>query len=380
ELCGPEDETRIVVDPARLAASGKTIEDLRAAIASATPASAPSDPHTDPVPAYADLPLIRDTARVETDASFSSCFAMNETGARTLAITVFPQVGADPLEVRLRLEAILPKLAAELQAMRLDVWSRARPLAYEILLDPEMSMQRRVEKLRRALAQLHLSTRALVQLGLPDQDPDLADLRIAPPAAHVPELEASLAAAFARENLTILDRHDHVVGFSGADLVELRKQSAALVAALATAHGLRVVEQLGGEDRPQPVVTLDRDRAAALGVTASEIATTLRVLAPGGMWVSTWFYPRGQQRVMLAVDGAFPDLLDQVRVRSTTGGLVPLSTVATVTETREPDVIFHEGQFPWIGVRVAGPIDALQNVLAKLPTPATIRRDVLEPD
>ena len=43
-------------------------------------------------------------------------------------------------------------------------------------------------------------------------------------------------------------------------------------------------------------------------------------------------------------------------------------------------MIFHEGQFPWVGVRVAGPLDALNDVLAKLPVPADIKRDVRDPD
>jgi multidrug efflux pump subunit AcrB len=84
--------------------------------------------------------------------------------------------------------------------------------------------------------------------------------------------------------------------------------------------------------------------------------------------------------VILVVEGEMPGVLDQVMLRSASGGLVPVSAVAKVTETREPPVIFREGQIPWVGVRVAGELDALQDVLERLPVPAGVRRDVREPD
>ena len=96
--------------------------------------------------------------------------------------------------------------------------------------------------------------------------------------------------------------------------------------------------------------------------------------------MSTLFSQLGQSPVMLAVSGELPGVLDQVMVRSASGGLVPLSAVVSVTEAPEPEVIFHEGQFPWVGVRIAGPLDALKDVLAKLPVPADIKREVRDPD
>jgi multidrug efflux pump subunit AcrB len=243
-----------------------------------------------------------------------------------------------------------------------------------------MSLAARIDRLERAISALHLATRVLVQFGDADRDPDLADLRIVPPPEHAKDVEDDIAPTFERLNLTVRDHRDHVVAFLGADPEALRAQAAALVAALATQKLLRVVGQLGGDDQERSVVTVDRDRAATLGVTASEIATTLRILAPGGMEVSTVFDRQKEHRVMLAVEGQLRELIDQVMVRSTTGGLVPLSAVAKVTETREPTVIFHEGQVRWIGVRVAGSLDVLQDVLATLPVPQGVRRDVREPD
>jgi multidrug efflux pump subunit AcrB len=383
DVCGPEAETRITLDPVALAGAGKTIEEVRAAIAEAavaTPSLDRNPPASDDgLAAFARLQIVRDTARVETGAAGPSCVAVAGE-RRAIALTVTPQVGADPLEVRERLEALVPQLAARLSpALKLDVWPRTRPLAFEIALDPATPLGRRLEDLQHALAELHLSTRSLVQLGLADRDPDVADVRIVPPE-HADDLEANVVVAFERHHLTVRDRRDHVVGLSGIDPAALHAQADALAAAFAHVKGLRVVEQIGRSDRPQLVLEIDRDRAALLGIDANELATTLRVLG-GGIWVTTTFTQTDQTRVVLAISGEVPALLDQVMVRSrTSGGLVPLSGVVKATETREPAVIFHEGQFPWVGVRVAGSLDALDDALAKLPVPADITREVREPD
>jgi multidrug efflux pump subunit AcrB len=386
EVCGPVTETRITIDLAALAASGKTIDDVRAAIAGAslTPAAvgaAPLDHSADPAADYHEIPIVRDTARVEVGASEPSCVALATGMARVVAVTVTPQVGTDPLEVRERLEALMPELVGALPVdVHLDTWPRTRPLAYEIMLDPNTTPARRIDKLERALTELHLSTTSVVQFGAPGREPDVADLRIVPPKDHAQDLAGDVIAVFERHNFTVRGDHDHIVGFSGPDPGLLRKQAYAFVTAIARMKDVRLVEELGVEDRPQNALKIDRDRAATLRITNSDIDTTLRVLAPRGMWVSTTFTQLGQSPVMLAVTGELPGILDQVMVRSTTGSLVPLSAVVSVTETREPDVIFHEGQFPWVGVRVAGPVDALDNVLAKLPVPADIKRQVRDPD
>jgi multidrug efflux pump subunit AcrB len=370
-VCGPEATTRITIDLRALAATGKTVDDVRVAIAATMV--------DDPGSGYRTIPIVRDTARIEP-GDLGSCVAIGRDNARVVAVTVTPQVGADPRAVRERLEAIVPKLTAALPAgLDVDVWPRTRPFAYEVLLEPGTTPAHRIDQLGRALTALHLATRSLVQLGDPDRGPDVAALWIVPPEAHAGDLDEAVAPTLARARLTVLDRRDHVVGFSGADLVELSKEQEALVAALAKTQDLHVVERLGGDERPQPVFEVDRVRAATLGVSAHDLAATLQVLAPGGTVVSTTFTPLGQHRVMLAVNGQLPDVLDQVMVRSTRGDLVPLSAVTRATESRAPTVIFHEGQFPWLGVRVAGPLDALEAVLAQLPVPASIHRELREP-
>ena len=378
EFCGPDDETRITVNLDALATSGKTIEDIRAAIV----AAAASHDRAAAPPAFEDVPLLRDTTHIAADASVSSCVARGPHDARVLAVTVTPVVGADPVAVRERLEAAVPTVVTELQAMRVVVWPRTRPLAYEIALGPSLPIEARVRKLEHALADpdLELPSQSLLQLGLPDHEPDVADLRILPPTEHPESVGAKLAAVLERQNVTLLDRTDHIVGLSGPDPAAVRQQTATLVTAIAAAKTVHVVEQIGLDQQPRQVAKIDRDRAAALGITAASIETTLAVLAPGGMRVASTFTPNGEYPVMLVVGWPLADVLARVTVRSTGGALVPLSAVVSVAEVAEADAILHEGQFPWLGVRVAGPIAALNQVLAKLPVPGDIKRDVREPE
>jgi hypothetical protein len=56
--------------------------------------------------------------------------------------------------------------------------------------------------------------------------------------------------------------------------------------------------------------------------------------------------------------------------------MVPLSAFTTIEQRPRPAEVRHEGQFPWIGIRVSGPLDELQATLAKFPVPQQLRRDV----
>ena len=370
EVCGPEPETRITVDPVALASAGKTIDDVRTAIEEAG-SSGP--------PAYDQVPIVRDTARVETGAEGPGCVAL-AGDRRAVAVTVTPQSEADPIEVRERLEAVLPRIAASLpQAMHLDVWPRTRPLAYEVLLHPAAPLARRLDDLRHVLGELHLATRSLVQLGLADRDPDVADLRIVP-ADPSDALEPSITAAFERQHASVRDRRDHVVRVYGADPNAQQEQVKAIATAVAGVTALHVVEQLGASDRPRVELKIDRDRAAVLQVDQSVVASTLRALAPDGMVLRTSYRATAAPPAVLRVQGELPAVLDQVRVRSRTGNAVPLSSIVTATRTLEAPVIFREGMRRWFGVRVAGSLDALNDILAKLPVPVGMTRELRDPD
>jgi HAE1 family hydrophobic/amphiphilic exporter-1 len=103
--------------------------------------------------------------------------------------------------------------------------------------------------------------------------------------------------------------------------------------------------QLGN---PQASVRIDRDRSASLGVTPEQIERALYD-AYGSRQVSTIYTPNNEYWVVMELLPQYQqDLraLDMLYVRNRSGTLVPLSAVATITETAGPTSINHSGQLP----------------------------------
>jgi HAE1 family hydrophobic/amphiphilic exporter-1 len=97
---------------------------------------------------------------------------------------------------------------------------------------------------------------------------------------------------------------------------------------------------------PQLNLTIDRDRAAAIGVSAEEIETTL-YSAYGARQVSTIFSPTNQYQVIMELAPEFqadPAALDLLYIRSSEDTLVPLSSLVTVTRGLGPLSVNHLGQ------------------------------------
>jgi multidrug efflux pump len=93
---------------------------------------------------------------------------------------------------------------------------------------------------------------------------------------------------------------------------------------------------------------VDRDKASRLGVATQAIDDTLYD-AFGQRQVSTIYSQVNQYHVILEVAAAYqlgPDTLNALYVRSTTGALVPLGSFVTVTRSRVPLAVTHQGQFP----------------------------------
>jgi multidrug efflux pump len=95
--------------------------------------------------------------------------------------------------------------------------------------------------------------------------------------------------------------------------------------------------------QPQALVTIDRDRAAALGVAISEIGTTLTAMVGGGS-ISKFDRESRSYDVIAQVPQAErfnPESLGSYYVRSISGSMVPLSAVVS-TETRAAPVAIEQ--------------------------------------
>ncbi len=103
---------------------------------------------------------------------------------------------------------------------------------------------------------------------------------------------------------------------------------------------------------PQVNVDIDRDKASALGVTAGQIEDAL-YYAYGSRQVSTIYAPNNQYQVILELEPKYqmdPSALSMLYIHSNTGQLVPLNTVAALTQNTGPLTVNHLGQLPAVTI------------------------------
>ena len=133
---------------------------------------------------------------------------------------------------------------------------------------------------------------------------------------------------------------------------------------------------------PQVVVDIDRDKAAALGVTAQQIENGLYD-AFGSRQSSTIYGDLAEYWVIFEVLPEFqrdPDALARLYITANTGKLVPLSAVAKFTRHVGPLTISHVGQLPAVtvsfnlapGVALGTAVEKINELQAELHMPATI--------
>jgi hydrophobic/amphiphilic exporter-1 (mainly G- bacteria), HAE1 family len=113
----------------------------------------------------------------------------------------------------------------------------------------------------------------------------------------------------------------------------------------------RVLEDVSSDlilNNPKVEVQLDRERAAALGITADQVEQAL-FTAYGTRQVSTIYGASDQYQVIAELMPQFqrdPGALSLLYVRSTSGNLIPLDAVASLKVTSGPLTISHVGQLP----------------------------------
>ncbi len=132
---------------------------------------------------------------------------------------------------------------------------------------------------------------------------------------------------------------------------------------------------------PTVRIVLDRDKAAALNLNWTEISGTLYD-AFGPQLASTIYSSTNQYRVLLEMlpqYQQYTDGLKMIYLKSDTGQLVPLSSVASLVETASAQSIPHSGQLPSVtisfalrpGVSLGQATDEIQEA-ARETLPATI--------
>ncbi|MCX5797797.1 MAG: efflux RND transporter permease subunit [Elusimicrobia bacterium] len=100
--------------------------------------------------------------------------------------------------------------------------------------------------------------------------------------------------------------------------------------------------------KPKLAIEVDRDKASLLGVTLEQVQDAF-YSAYGARQVSIIYAPTNFYYVILEVEPRFrqePLSLQKLYIRSSGGSLIPLGTVARVTETVSPLSVNHSGQIP----------------------------------
>jgi len=136
------------------------------------------------------------------------------------------------------------------------------------------------------------------------------------------------------------------------DTEELYRSAQLLEAKLREVAGLQDVTSDLQIKNPQINVVIDRDKAAALGVTAEQVENALYT-AYGARQVSTIYTPNNEYRVIMELEPQYQQdsaALSLLYIRSTGGQLIPLSAVAGLSANFGPLSVNHLGQLPAVTI------------------------------
>ena len=171
-----------------------------------------------------------------------------------------------------------------------------------------------------------------------EREEDTADL-VEKIRAELSSLPGVVARPQVRSGLVRSGGQPLQVVLGGPDYQELAEWRDRMLARMEQNPKLFAADSDYKETRPQLRVEIDRSRAADLGVSVQEVGRTLETMM-GSRRVTTYVDDGEEYDVILQAqqgDRGSPADLDNLYVRSTTsGGLVPLSNLVTLSELAEP--------------------------------------------
>jgi HAE1 family hydrophobic/amphiphilic exporter-1 len=165
-------------------------------------------------------------------------------------------------------------------------------------------------------------------------------------------LPGAIVVGFAPPSIQGLSRFGgfefQVLDQSGGDISRLAQATQAISAAGNQSPLLRppLFSTFTAND-PQLQVTIDRQRALALGLPLSEITSALQIFL-GSQYVNDFEFNNRAYRVYVQADQPFrsnPQALRELYARTQKGQMVPLEQVVTMKETTAPQVINHFNLF-----------------------------------
>ncbi len=172
------------------------------------------------------------------------------------------------------------------------------------------------------------------------------------------------------------------VSIEGADNATVNEWATKLAEQMRTKKELRNVVSDVGASANAAYVSVDRDTASRLSITAASIDDAL-YSAFGQRIVSTIFTETNQYRVILEAksdDITTPQDLGNLQLRTGSGKATPLSALATITERPAPLQVTHVAQYPATtlgfdtasGVSLGTAVDSIKQAAAEIKFPASV--------
>ena len=134
---------------------------------------------------------------------------------------------------------------------------------------------------------------------------------------------------------------------TGTNIETLAQGTQAVVAAGNQSPKLRGLFSSFTANDPQIQVTIDRQRALALGLPLGEITSAMQIFL-GSQYVNDFEFNNRAYRVYVQADQRFrsnPQALRQLYARARSGDMIPLEQVVQLSETTAPQVISHFNLF-----------------------------------
>jgi HAE1 family hydrophobic/amphiphilic exporter-1 len=179
----------------------------------------------------------------------------------------------------------------------------------------------------------------------------------------------------------VQSRAQYQFTLTDADVDALYRGATALEGKLLDASELQDVTSDLRLASPRIAVRIDRDRAAALGVSPAAIEDALYA-AYGDRQISTIYRPEDQYQVILSLLPRYrldPGALSLLHVRSAAGTPVPLDSLASLERTVGPLTVNHAGQLPAVtlsfnlrpGVSLGDAVQVVERAASEV-LPATV--------
>jgi multidrug efflux pump len=172
------------------------------------------------------------------------------------------------------------------------------------------------------------------------------------------------------------------LSIEGADQATVTEWATKLAQRMQANKELRNVVTDAGATGPAAFVSIDRDTASRVSLTAASIDDAL-YSAFGQRIVSTIFTETNQYRVILEAQQQQDmslDTIGRLQLRTGSGRPTPLSAVATISERPAPLQIIHVAQYPAAtvgfdtapGVKLGSAVDAIREAALEIKLPQSV--------